>query len=100
VRKGFTHADVVRIREECRKLGIVTFGFFMIGFPFENRETIEDTIRFAKALDCEIVEFNKVVPYAKTELYEIVKDGGYMLQDQAAETRSYHEGITTAGSAI
>ena len=64
----------------------------MIGFPFEDKRSIEDTIRFAKELDCEIVEFNKVVPYAKTELYEMIVDGGYLINNSPNEVASYHEG--------
>jgi radical SAM superfamily enzyme YgiQ (UPF0313 family) len=68
----------------------------MIGFPFETRAEIEETIRFAKELDCEIVEFNKVIPYTHTELYEMIVDGGYLLHDALTDVQSYHEGgITT-----
>jgi radical SAM superfamily enzyme YgiQ (UPF0313 family) len=92
IRKGFDHSQVLNIRRECKKIGIKTFGFFMIGFPFEDKGSIEDTIRFAKELDCEIVEFNKVVPYANTELYEMIIDGGYLLNNSPSEVQSYHEG--------
>jgi len=95
IKKGFDHAQVIKIREECRKLGIKTFGFFMIGFPFENRIDIQDTIRFAKELDCEIVEFNKVIPYSGTELFDLVKTSGYLLNETIDAVRSYHEGLIT-----
>jgi radical SAM superfamily enzyme YgiQ (UPF0313 family) len=95
IKKGFDHSQVINIRKKCKKIGIKTFGFFMIGFPFEDKGNIEDTIRFAKELDCEIVEFNKVVPYAKTELFDMVVDGGYLLNDSPSEFRSYHEGSIT-----
>lgn len=96
IRKGFDHSQVLKIRKECRNLGIKTFGFFMIGFPFETRKEINDTIRFAKELDCEMVEFNKVIPYAGTELHDLIVNGGYLLRDALTEVESYHEGgITT-----
>jgi radical SAM superfamily enzyme YgiQ (UPF0313 family) len=95
IRKGFDHSQVLNIRRECKKIGIKTFGFFMVGFPFEDKGSIEDTIRFAKELDCEIVEFNKVVPYSKTELFEMIVDGGYLLNDSPSEVQSYHEGSIT-----
>jgi anaerobic magnesium-protoporphyrin IX monomethyl ester cyclase len=96
IKKGFNHSQVTEIRRECKRLGIKTFGFFMIGFPFETRSDIEDTIQFAKKLDCEMVEFNKVVPYAKTELLQMIVEGGNLINHPHAETQSYHEGqITT-----
>jgi radical SAM superfamily enzyme YgiQ (UPF0313 family) len=96
IKKGFDHSQVIAVRKECKRLGIKNHGFYMVGFPFESRQDIEDTVRFAKMLDCEIVEFNKVIPYAQTELHDIIVDGGYLLEDSVTEVQSYHEGgITT-----
>ncbi|MFC2144343.1 B12-binding domain-containing radical SAM protein [Acidobacteriota bacterium] len=97
IRKGFRHQRVLEIREACRRLQITTFGFFMIGFPFDSRQTIEETISFAEALDCEIVEFNKVIPYPKTELYDIAARENCLLPSQGRHlSSSYHDGeITT-----
>jgi radical SAM superfamily enzyme YgiQ (UPF0313 family) len=95
IKKGFDHAQVVKIRDECKKIGIRTFGFFMVGFPFEGREHIEETIEFAQKLDCDVVEFNKVIPYEKTELYDIIKKEGYLLQEPSFDSKSYHEGTIT-----
>lgn len=91
IKKGFDHARVLDVRAECRRLGIATFGFFMIGFPFETRKDIEDTIAFAKRLDCEIVEFNKVVPYSGTELFAMLAEMGCLLEDTLT-TEGYHGG--------
>ena len=94
IKKGFDHEKVLQIRDICRNLGIKTHGFFMIGFPFENKTTIMETIAFAKKLDCEIVEFNKVIPYPKTELYRMLeKESGFLNTIDAV--KSYHEGTIT-----
>jgi radical SAM superfamily enzyme YgiQ (UPF0313 family) len=61
--------DVVRI---CRKLGIRTFAFFMLGFPGETREEIEKTIAFAKKLDTDMVQFARVLAYKGTKLFEML----------------------------
>ncbi len=92
IKKGFNHSQVVEARRACRRLGIKTFGFFMIGFPFETRKEIEETIQFAKELDCEIVEFNKVIPYAKTELFDLIAHSVQLDKNPLLETQSYHEG--------
>ena len=92
IRKGFNHGQVMEVRRACKKLGIRTFGFFMIGFPFESKAQIEDTIRFSKDLDCEMVEHNKVVPYAKTELFDMMVDNKELVEDPLLETQSYHQG--------
>jgi radical SAM superfamily enzyme YgiQ (UPF0313 family) len=95
VKKGFDHAQVLAARSACRRLGISTFGFFMIGFPFETKDSIESTIQFAKKLDCEIVEFNKVIPYPCTELYDLIVERGYALDIAQTGVHSYHEGSIT-----
>jgi radical SAM superfamily enzyme YgiQ (UPF0313 family) len=92
IKKGFDLERVKEIREHCRRLRITTHGFFMIGFPFETRDTILRTIRFAKELDCEIVEFNKVIPYPKTELFDTLVSTGNLLADPWMKAKSYHEG--------
>jgi anaerobic magnesium-protoporphyrin IX monomethyl ester cyclase len=94
IKKGFDHDKVLQIRNICRQLGIKTHGFFMIGFPFENKTTILETIAFAKKLDCEIVEFNKVIPYSKTELFEMLENEGGVL-NTINKVKSYHEGTIT-----
>ncbi len=48
----------------------MSLGLFMLGMPGENKETCEETIRFAKELDCDIVKFNITVPYPGSELFE------------------------------
>lgn len=92
IKKGFSHEKVLQARAICRDVGIKTHGFFMIGFPFENRETIKETVDFAIKLDCEMVEFNKVIPYAKTPLYEMLVEAGDLLNDSVSNVKSYHEG--------
>ena len=94
IKKGFDHGKVIQIREMCRQLRIKTHGLFMIGFPFENRATILETIAFAKKLDCETVQFSKVIPFPKTELYEMLeRDGGIL--NSIHEVKSYYGGTIT-----
>lgn len=48
--------------------GIEALGFFMIGNPGETIDTIKNTIRFAKDLELDYVQFTKLVLQANTEL--------------------------------
>jgi radical SAM superfamily enzyme YgiQ (UPF0313 family) len=95
IKKGFDLSQVLRMERECRKQKIRTFGFFMIGFPFETRDDILETIEFAKRLDADLVEFNKVIPFARTELYEMMTQDGTLLADPSLSAKSYHEGTIT-----
>ncbi|MDP2922221.1 MAG: radical SAM protein [Candidatus Omnitrophota bacterium] len=61
-----------------KKIGIDTFGYFMIGNPGETKETVLKTIKLAKSLDLDYAQFSKVSSLPGTELYELLKkDLGY-----------------------
>jgi len=47
---------------------------FIIGALNENKEMVEDTLRFAKSLNPNTVSFTILTPYPGTELFEQVKD--------------------------
>ncbi len=62
----------VAVVKACRKAGIRTRLFFMLGFPEDTRETIRSTVDFARELDPDSVQFTAVTPYPGTRLHDIV----------------------------
>jgi anaerobic magnesium-protoporphyrin IX monomethyl ester cyclase len=69
IKKGTT-LDVIRNAFRLSKrYGFETWGFFMIGLPGETRETIRDTIRFAKELDPDFAKFIILKPYPGSEIH-------------------------------
>lgn len=56
----------------CKKVGIRTLGYFIIGFPKDNVETAQETIDFAKKLDPNFASFSIMTPDYGTRLYEEV----------------------------
>ena len=74
-----------------RKHGINSLGFFMIGFPFETVQEIEQTIRFASETDLDEALFSIVIPYSGTELNRQVYEMGLFDPDAAS---AGGEGIT------
>jgi radical SAM superfamily enzyme YgiQ (UPF0313 family) len=61
--------DVVK---RTRAHGIHTFGYFMIGNPYETDATIRQTIRLALSLDLDYAQFSKVTPMPATEMYTLL----------------------------
>lgn len=53
----------------CNKHGIKTWGYFIIGLPGENKQTVRETINFAKSIPLDIALFHVAMPYAGTEFY-------------------------------
>tara|TARA_B100000315_G_scaffold41491_1_gene36405 strand:+ start:25893 stop:27326 length:1434 start_codon:yes stop_codon:yes gene_type:complete len=56
-----------------RKEGIITIGFFIIGFPTDTREIIEETINFAIKINPSIANFCILIPFPGTEIYFYMK---------------------------
>lgn len=60
----------------CNKIGIETRGLFMFGNLGENRDTMEDTIKFAKSLDLDTATFHITIPFPNTDYWKIIKKEG------------------------
>ncbi len=54
----------------AKKMGIITRGYFMLGFPSETRSELQETIDLACNSDLSMVSFFTVIPFKGTPLYE------------------------------
>lgn len=80
IKKGATRTQAREAVKLCRRFGIKTYGFYLIGFPWETKEMIMDTLRLAKELRCDFSEIHIAVPYEGTEFYEIARDFGILTE--------------------
>ena len=78
IRKNINLNEVLKKIRLANKLGFWTQGNFIIGFPYETREEIEETIRFAYNSGLDYVVFYIAKPYAGSEMYEIYKKEGLL----------------------
>lgn len=67
---------VRKVLKECQKNGITLKGSFILGLPGDTKETIEETIAFAKSLPLDTVNFATAVPYPGTEFYNLARANG------------------------
>lgn len=77
IKKGATVEQGREFMKNCKKAGIVVHGDFIIGLPGETRETIEESLQFAKELDCETIQVSIAHAYPGTEFYDFAKSNGY-----------------------
>ena len=78
IRKG-TRVDVARrFTEDCHRLGITIHGTFIVGLPGETRETIEQTIRFAREINPHTIQVSLAAPYPGTELFRQARKEGWL----------------------
>jgi hopanoid biosynthesis associated radical SAM protein HpnJ len=85
IKKGATIDMALRFTENCKKLGLVIHGDFIIGLPGETRESIRKTIDFAKRIDAETVQVSLAHPYPGTEFYDYVKKNNLITIDSMTD---------------
>jgi len=71
IKKELNQEIVKKIVQDVADVGIETVGFFMIGFPTETKQEIENTINFALELPLTRAIFAKVTPLPGTELFDL-----------------------------
>ena len=69
IKKGTTREDNLRAAKLIKKAKLPLFGFFMIGFPWETKEDIIETLEFIFDIDPDFIEVHIAMPYLGTELY-------------------------------
>ncbi len=79
--KKITPEKVIAAVDATRRAGIYSHGYFLFGFVDETRETIKDTIEFARRLDLDSAGFAVMVPFPGTQEYEKYKREGLLLTE-------------------
>jgi len=63
----------------AKKAGLSVRGDFLMGSPWETKETFRGTVRFAKSLPLDFAHFNKFVPYPGTAIYKELVNKGHKI---------------------
>lgn len=74
--KGETLAEIEKAAKLVKKSGIPLTCFFMFGLLGDTKETMEQTIEFAKKLNPDIASFNIATPYPGTRMWQLIKENG------------------------
>jgi hopanoid biosynthesis associated radical SAM protein HpnJ len=81
VKKGLRVDRARRFARDCHDLGIVMHGTFIIGLPGETKETIRETISFAREVNPHTIQVSVAAPYPGTELYRQAMENGWLPDD-------------------
>lgn len=90
IKKGLTLAQIEEGVRRVKKSGIQALGGFMFGFPYDTRETVEQTIEFAKKLSPDQVQFSLAMCYPGTSLYDYARDKDLLLAENFREFDMTH----------
>lgn len=75
----------------ANKIGLWTMCTNIIGFPYENINSIEDTIRFAKECGTDFACFFMLIPQPTSNVYQYFKKEGLLNFDKFFESDEYDE---------
>src|SRR5260370_102578 len=85
IKKGATIDMAQRFTANCKKLGLLVHGDFIVGLPGETPATIRNTIEFAKRLDNETIQVSIAHPYPGTEFYDYAKKNDLITIDSMTD---------------
>jgi hopanoid biosynthesis associated radical SAM protein HpnJ len=83
IKKGVKVDRARQFAKDCRDLGITIHGTFILGLPGETKETIQQTIQFAKDINPHSLQVSIAAPYPGTALYKQAKEEGWLPDDDA-----------------
>jgi hopanoid biosynthesis associated radical SAM protein HpnJ len=81
IRKGLRTDIARRFTSDCRKLGVIVHGTFILGLPGETAETIRQTIRFAVEINPHTIQVSLAAPYPGTQLYREAIERGWLAEN-------------------
>jgi radical SAM superfamily enzyme YgiQ (UPF0313 family) len=91
IKKGATVERARQFTKDCKKLGLLIHGDFILGLPGESRESIRRTIDFAKELDVETIQVSVAHAYPGTELYDYAIKNGFVVPGTAMVDKAGHQ---------
>ena len=82
IKKGLLVDVARRFTKDCHELGIVIHGTFILGLPGETKETIQQTLEFAKEINPHTIQISLAAPYPGTFLYRQAKENGWLYNEE------------------
>ena len=78
IKKGMRIEVARQFTKDCHELGIKIHGTFILGLPGETRETIQETIQFAKEVNPHTMQVSLAAPYPGTFLHKQATENGWL----------------------
>ena len=91
--KGITVAQVKKVVELCRRIGIRILAHYILGLPGDTEESIRKTIRYAIELNTDFASFNIAMPRMGTEFRKDAIEKGLIEDDLATLDNSISQPV-------
>src|ERR1700677_855483 len=83
IKKGMRIEVARKFTQDCHELGIKIHGTFILGLPGETKETIQQTLDFAKEINPHTIQISLAAPYPGTFLYKQAVENGWLDAEHA-----------------
>jgi radical SAM superfamily enzyme YgiQ (UPF0313 family) len=91
IRKGIRVDRAREFVRNCKRLGIKIHGTFILGLPGETRQTMQQTMEYARELDVDTIQVSLAAPYPGTELYARALANGWLRQEDLVDEHGLQE---------
>ena len=78
IKKGMRVEVAEKFTADCHALGIAIHGTFILGLPGETRETINETVEWARKINPHTIQVSLAAPYPGTFLYDQAVENGWL----------------------
>ncbi|HHT9136001.1 MAG TPA: B12-binding domain-containing radical SAM protein [Candidatus Wunengus sp. YC60] len=89
IQKKLSVEKIINSLNLLNKVGIISFGFFILGHPDETKADIAKTVKLALKLPLDYANFYPAVPYPGTQFYEKCVKNNYLINSNAWEKMDY-----------
>jgi anaerobic magnesium-protoporphyrin IX monomethyl ester cyclase len=91
LKKDVQDQEIIDAFSQCKAAGMLTFGFNMLGIPYETEESMRKTVELNRKILPDTVFCSVFNPFPGTDLYDLVIDKGWMSDRKVS---SYFEHTT------
>lgn len=78
IKKNIAIEKAAQAISDCNRAGLEVCGYFVIGLPGETKETIQETIGFARKMKLDLVTFNLPTPHPGTPFFNYLEEKRYL----------------------
>lgn len=93
--KRITLDDVRLTVKIFKKARIRIYNYFVIGLPWEDEDTVEDTIDFAIELDSDFISFYTATPLPGSKFYDYAKENHLIDSETSFSSAYFYPSVNT-----
>ncbi|MBT3514587.1 MAG: B12-binding domain-containing radical SAM protein [Nitrospina sp.] len=91
IKKKVPLEQATRMISHANKIGLWTICTFILGFPYEKKEHMRDSIRYAVESGTDMAVFYLLLPHPTSDVYSVFKEEGLLDLDPIMDPTTYKE---------